>query len=237
MGNETARPLKSTGRRTFRAALNKQVQGEKTPMDLMMETYVYVRYSSYLSRTPEDLKKYGVRSSGDLDRDKALQNTPIETQLNIWAIFDLWQRGVAISVVKYSDTKIIYELVHSHLLAWRSFLANTLNEYPDELLQELIDMDMFAGAIYNHAENVFDDEDRRRIMNKGIPYSQRISMANIFKQNPGDKSNADGNAKVAGRFSSVTKTTRERVGFGGMFAEVLANQKQWRPIDSEKKEG
>ncbi len=199
-------------------------------VDLMEASYFFVKINHHQSRTPEHLKRFGVRVTGNQTLDEINQNRTVETQLNIWAIFDMWKRGTNIAIVPYDDTARMYTIVHKHLSIWKNFLGHAVHDVPDELLEELVDLDRFCESLYGSAVNVFSDAERQALVNINMPFAERINALNVFKDKAHVKSSEvfeKGSTRVAPKAKKGV-TVAARSGYSDLFAEVLSRQKGWR---------
>lgn len=132
------------------------------------------------SRHPEDIKHFGVRVSGIKKYDKNIQNELITTMLSVTSMVNYFKEFVPIRIVQYTDTKLIYDLISDHILAWKRKLERGIN-IGDSPIQELIEMDKFANAIYDHAKYQFMTEEVNSLLAKAMNNTQMLNASNFFK--------------------------------------------------------
>lgn len=200
------------------------------PVDEMFDRYFYVQFSYFHSRTTEQLRRNGMRSSGIPELDERQERQLVESYLSVDGIFEHFRKGVNVRVMNYADTAEIYRIVHSHLTVWRSYLSGAIHPVKQELLEELIELDRFATVVYSKAVSVFSDQERERLKNPNIPLGQKINLTNIFKR---DINSTITNVTVdASGKQQITKAAvraadkpglKERHTYQDMFAEHLSN--------------
>jgi hypothetical protein len=208
---------------------------EKTPLDEMIENYYHVRYSYFHSRTPEQLRRYGVRVTGDHNIDATTTKEMVDTFLNIESIFKLFKEGVTILVVNYNDTAEIYRIVQSHLTIWKSYMTTGVHGAPQEVLEDLVDMDLFASKIYDKAANVFSENERKRLLNPNIPFTQKINITNILTTSrAGEITEVRVDSTGKQHFTRVptpekkANTIVPRAGYNELFAQHLRATGGWK---------
>lgn len=114
-----------------------------------------IRYMD--TRTVDDLREFGMPTSGDSFYDREISNEIVQRMLTIAEMEDYFNRGIDVSVVTPSDTKRIYEAVSNHLVAWKNHLQISLN-VKDPDIDGLVRLDVFANAIYAHAKRHFSTD-------------------------------------------------------------------------------
>lgn len=132
------------------------------------------------SRHPEDIKKFGVRVSGIKSRDSQIKNEWITTMLNVATMVKYYTEFVPLAIVKESDTKLIYDLITEHILAWRKKLERGIN-IGDSPIKELIEMDKFANTIYAHAKYQFNSDEVTSLLAIAMNKTQTLNASNFFK--------------------------------------------------------
>lgn len=108
-------------------------------------------------RSEQDIRERGVYTSGDPEVDKAVGAMPARTYMTINDMFEHWRNGVNIGVVKYDDTKKIYDNIEAHLGRWLSIMQQGLHLHTCPF-DDLIALDKFANVVYDKAKFVFDDK-------------------------------------------------------------------------------
>ena len=211
---------------------------KSTPLDEMFDKYFHVRYSHFLSRTTDQLRRYGVRVTGDAEFDSTHEKEVVDTFMHIAGLFDLFKRGVTVSVVKYSDTAEIYRIVQSHLATWRAYLTSGIHAAPEDVLEDLVDMDRFASVIYDKAVSVFSDQERIRMLNVNLPLQHRFSLATVLKTpKSGDVKDVittiDGKTTIHREKSEEKKRLeiKPRAGYNEIFAQHLRSISGWKRDD------
>lgn len=108
-------------------------------------------------RDEEDIRSRGTFSTGDVERDMAIQNSNVRAYRTIDAMFELWRNGVNISVVNYEDTEKIYYAIEKHLSNWYRYMQMgiAISICP---FDELLELDRFANTVYDRAKYVFTPE-------------------------------------------------------------------------------
>ena len=134
-----------------------------------------------LSRSPEDIKFYGVRQSGEPTRDAQSKNELIIRYLTISQMVDLWRKGVPVYVMQRDDTKIIYDLISAHLEVWKNYVLTSLTPKAAPI-EDLIDLDRFASTVYEHAKFHFDDTFQKSAIEKGVAGQFTFTRGNLFKR-------------------------------------------------------
>ena len=136
----------------------------------------------YLQTMSADyIRHFGVMASGDEMRDRALSSEMVTTMLTIQQMIEYFEKGVTVGVVKYDDTKKIYEYISDHLTAWRQQLEYGLN-VRDAPLDDLILMDRFASVVYRHARHLFDEKFVEGILARSLMGSMRLNRTTLIKR-------------------------------------------------------
>ena len=151
----------------------------------LWDQYFLVRYNYALSRSAEDIRRYGTRISGLNELDKDLHREMISTEINIDTMFELYRKGVTIYVTNYNDTEKIYRIIHNHLIAWADYMANGIHTGAAPL-KDLVELDIFAGIVYDKAKSVFSKQERETGLASFILKSQTLNFANILKRSTVD---------------------------------------------------
>lgn len=147
----------------------------------LWDRYFTVRMHYLRSRSVEHVRRYGARVSGNPEIDRLLPNQEIITQLNIDAMFEKFRTGVTIRVVNYDDTAEIYRIIHHHLVAWAEYMTRGVNVAAAPL-KDLIELDMFAEAVYDKARSVFSNEVRQSALSNNFRNIQQINFHNILQR-------------------------------------------------------
>lgn len=152
--------------------------GKDTAKPLWEELFmVKVPQLSLLSA--EDISRNGMYTTGDKGIDGALHNQWRTVMIPISRMVELYQEGSQIRVINEIDTKRIYELITDHLVAWENMLTNGIN-IGDAPVQDLIDMDNFASAVYVHARHHFTQEMVDSILGRQMAGVGFFNPQNLF---------------------------------------------------------
>lgn len=136
----------------------------------------------YLQTMSSDyIRHFGIMVSGDPVRDRAITSEMITTMLSINQMVEYFQKGITVGVVNYADTKKIYEYISDHLTAWRQRLEHGLN-VRDAPLDDLVVMDRFAAAVYQHARHLFDEAFVEGILARSMMGSMRLNRTSFTKR-------------------------------------------------------
>jgi hypothetical protein len=100
---------------------------------------------------------HGMPTCGDPIYDKGTANELVTRMLTINQIAEFYKNGVTVEVVKYSDTKVIYELIVDHLSSWKQKMATSFHT-KNAPLEDLILLDKLASVVYKFAQPQFTTE-------------------------------------------------------------------------------
>jgi hypothetical protein len=139
--------------------------------------------SSFEARTVEDIQHFGVPTSGDPLYDKAMQEERISTMMTIDQMAEYFKRGITVGVVKYADTKLIYEAISNHLQAWKQKLEDGWHTR-NAPIEDLILLDKLAMAVYAHARHQFTTEMVDSILARRMAGALRVSRSQIMGNGP-----------------------------------------------------
>ena len=162
-------------------------------------------------RSTEHLQHFGMPSCGIKEIDTETARERIDTYLSIAQMVEYFQKGTIVGVKKVADTKIIYERIVDHLNAWKKQLREGLNN-GEAPLQDLIDLDQFANAVYAHAQFHFTNDIVEsllmRRMDEIMPFNRDTLVAGM-KQSKKQKDDRN-NPKVQNNVSGVEEDVVER---------------------------
>ena len=105
----------------------------------------------------EELKQYGMPTTGDPGYDYGTANEMRLIMIPISEMVEYFSKGVQVSIVNKNDVKTIYERISDHLNEWKKNLETSLN-IGSAPLEDLKLMDRFANAVYEHAKYQFTDD-------------------------------------------------------------------------------
>lgn len=158
-----------------------------------------VRIPQLQTTSVEYLRAHGTYTTCDKDVDRTLAGQWLTTMLPIHRMVDYYREGVQIKVVNYGDTKIIYDYISAHLAAWRTRLERGIN-IGDAPVEDLIAMDEFANAVYEHAKYQFTEDTVMSIMAQRLTSVTALTPSTFFKTKPPLSSNeqldANGNIRI-----------------------------------------
>ncbi len=131
------------------------------------------------STSVQYLRQHGTYVTGDKGIDQEMSRQWLNTMININTMVEYFREGVAIRVLHYADTKIIYESISEHLAAWRNLLTRGIN-IGDAPIDDLILMDEFANVVYEHARYQFTQETVASILGQHMGNLTRFNNSNFF---------------------------------------------------------
>lgn len=105
----------------------------------------------------DDIEHFGMPSCGDQRQDQLAAQELQQVMIPIVKMAELFDRGVGVHVVNYSDTKRIYDLITNHLEAAKAYMTTSLN-VKDVPIDDLKLLDRLAMSVYEHAKYQFTDE-------------------------------------------------------------------------------
>lgn len=117
-----------------------------------------VTYNFLDSRSINDVKARGVRVTGIKRFDTEVKHELVRAWLTINQMVDFYKRGIAVGIVNRSDIVKIYEAIQDHLFEAISATRQSIN-IPVKLLEDLVDLDKFAKAVYEHAKYDFTQKE------------------------------------------------------------------------------
>lgn len=151
------------------------------------DTAYYIFNEKYLCRVPylatrseDHLRKYGMPITGLPEYDKGLANELQDRYLSIAQMVEFYKKGVVVRVVKYGDTKRIYERITDHLVAWQEALKWRLN-IGNAPLEDLVIMDQFANAVYEHAKYQFEQTVVESLLLRSMTEAVPITAESLMK--------------------------------------------------------
>lgn len=108
-------------------------------------------------RSIDDIQKHGSPVSGYSPVDDAMTQEWVE---RLWPVVHMashYGKGYNIRIVKYTDTKLIYDNVQAHLMSWRERVQTSFN--PGNIpIEDLLTLDKFANAVYDKAKYFFESK-------------------------------------------------------------------------------
>ena len=126
------------------------------------------------------LQLHGMPSCGDTRLDKETANELITRMLPISEMVKFFNKGVLVQVSNYQDTVKIYEYISNHLNFWKQELTVSLNTRGAPI-EDLMMIDKFANAVYQHAKYQFDDVVVDSIIARRMSSVMSFNRENIIK--------------------------------------------------------
>ncbi len=100
----------------------------------------------------EEIRAFGMPTVGDKTIDNQVANQMVDRYLCVNDMVEYYKKGIVFYVKKHSDTKEIYDIIDAYLKAWIFNLDQSIN-ISGAPVEDLIALDRFACAIYDHAVN------------------------------------------------------------------------------------
>lgn len=126
------------------------------------------------------LRHFGMPSVGIPEYDKEIANELIDTMLTIDKMVEYFKKGVTIRVVNKAKTKEIYEIIREHLVLWHDRMRYSLNN-SGAPIDDLIDLDNLANALYPHAKKFFTKEITDSLLVRNMQSVLPLSREGLFK--------------------------------------------------------
>jgi flagellar biosynthesis component FlhA len=128
----------------------------------------------FMSRAPriayygtKYLEEYGLHSSGNKNVDRELARQPQLVYLTINDLIEYYNQSQRISIVKQDDVKTIYEICQDYTFNYASQLNKSVFSH-DVPFNDLIKIDEFAEAVYQHAGYEYGTEYARTFLPQGV---------------------------------------------------------------------
>lgn len=143
-----------------------------------------VRVNDLARRNLKHIEAHGVRITGNRDYDRSVKEELCTCYLPISELAVYHDQGVSIYLVKPSDAKVIYELVHEHLSNWMKYLEEQIG-IGDAPIEDLLILDNFANTVYPSAARFFPNGKPEDVFSKAsrsitkffIPLDQQVPLA------------------------------------------------------------
>lgn len=111
----------------------------------------------------------------------------VQTQMTINMMLEQFRKRVTIRLPNYNDTVEIYEIIERHLVEARQTIMTSYNGLNRELLEDMVDLDRFASAVYDKAKSVFTAREREMISDNSFVGVEELNYFNIFNHKPAKK--------------------------------------------------
>jgi len=177
------------------------------------------------------MRAFGTRISGIESIDRNLDKQEFETEMTIDSMFEKYRNGVTVRLLNYSDSAIIYKIIHSHLIAWAEYLSRGINV--DAPLKDLIELDEYAAVVYDKARSVFSPDVKMSALASNFSNVQTINFHNVLK-----RAVAIPETSVQANGVEVNRITRDpakikdglpiRNSFKDIFADEISRSSAWR---------
>lgn len=188
--------------------------------------YYYSVRVPFLQTTSVDyLRTMGMATTGNKAVDQEVMGQWITTMLPIATMIDYYKDGVQIRICKESDIVKIYDSITRHLEGWRHRLERGINigEAP---IEDLLAMDQFANAVYDHAKYQFTPELLESIMARNLSGVVKITPGTFFKSSVTAAlpiASADGILRI----NPIDDGPPDRDSLAGFLHERISSFKRW----------
>lgn len=200
--------------------------GNQTDTTVLIFDYLFmVRMPKIQITSVEYIKMFGTPTTEHPEIDAELANEWHTTMTNIATMVDYFKEGVQIKVVKYEDVKTIYEFITQHLQAWKRHLEYGLN-VGDAPIEDLIAMDQFANAVYDHAKFQFTPETVSSLLLEKMSNITRFNKHNFFTKPLPLASKSDSVVKINAS-DEKTDTYPERESLADMLKGKAIGSRRW----------
>ncbi len=182
----------------LRFRINEQTKGTRAPdvVDKLFTNIYMCSVPAFQSRTIEDISQNGVYVTGIPSIDNETKNEDFRKYMTIPQMVDLYKRGVPIRVLRYKDTKDIYETVQTHLVQWLEVIRTGMN-ISNAPIEDLIHLDRFANSVYEHAQFLITPEALESALGNQISKHLRVNVNNFFENaSKGTSSNDKGVTRI-----------------------------------------
>ncbi len=186
-----------------------------------------VRVPDLQTRSNDHIKIFGMPVTGNGQIDRELSNQKITVMLPIARLAEMYEEGIPISVIKYDDTKKIFESVQSHLLAWKTILTHGIN-IGDAPVDDLIILDRFAHGVYEHARTIVDPSALQSFFLKHLGKNSRINPGMFMSPHPGSETLVNGNGDLINITGVDMKEQPERESLSDVFKTCKLGMRSWK---------
>jgi hypothetical protein len=171
------------------------------------------------TKTIEQIRQFGMYSTGDKFLDKAQSRALTTTYLSIEKMAEIHASGAEVRLVKYTDVKPIYEAVTKHLIVWKNQLDSGVN-LGTAPIEDLISLDQFAVDLYEHVKyeqgQAGIDSLNIQYLNSIIPFNRNT----FFSSTP--------SVTIDGKLTTPEeKQYPERDSFSNFFRSKLQKSNVW----------
>lgn len=132
--------------------------------------------------TVEDIKTFGMVTTGNKDIDRMQAEQWITTMLPISEIAQMYSNGVRLKVVNYDDTKKMYEAITAHISAWKDRIRFMVHD-AQAPIEDLAKLDKLAVAVYEHAKYQFTEEIVSNLFVEAMYGKRKSAASKVFDTN------------------------------------------------------
>lgn len=124
---------------------------------------------AYRDTLGEDhIREFGMPTTGVAELDKQIRNEKIVCMITIDAMAEHFRAGRVVSVVRYDDLEVIYDIVDRYLECWAKLLHGAIN-VGDAPVDDLLLLDAMATQLYEHSKTF-----------GGVKLKQKSKIENFF---------------------------------------------------------
>lgn len=115
------------------------------------EGLYYMRVPWLATQSTEEIRRFGVPTTGNKLTDIQMYNNPVTVMITINDMVEYFRKGVSITFVDARQTREVYDIVNNYLMAWRDHLqsASANVEVP---IDDLLLLDQFAEKLWPLAQ-------------------------------------------------------------------------------------
>ena len=156
-----------------------RMQGNKSVLGIFSKRYL-CSFNDMQTRHPDELRTFGVRLSGNEVIDRQQRNANITTYITIATMAHYVRMGVAVRIMNYNDSKVIYETISDHIRGWKENYTFSLNKnnVPIEDLQALENLSI---KVFPSAKSVMTKEGKvKDYFDKAMEQFNLTSSRSLF---------------------------------------------------------
>ena len=142
---------------TYEEVLQQRINSVAASAKPLVERLYMVRLRFRDSLSVEEIKTFGLPTTGDPHYDQGMHDSDVDRYVNIFTMLQYHREGVPFRVANHVETKEIYEAVSDYLYSCKHVLENVLNAGGLDV-ELLLALDRFAASIYDHAVEHFPNE-------------------------------------------------------------------------------
>lgn len=157
----------------------------KDTVRLIFDDLYMIRVPSFATKTDLELRLFGTVYTGNPDIDKGHLDEIVTVMWSINRMVEAAKKGIPIRVVNPNDTKLMFEAVNKHLLAWKNYKENgiNINTIP---YNDLIELDRFADNLYNYVKfdyaSIKKEETSLDMYLKQLNFLNEQNISSIFEK-------------------------------------------------------